>query len=135
MYFPFNLANKKAAVNKDEPDPFQSNLPEIDVEEDFKQMNERNQIIDKELEDISVGVSKLKEIANDMNKELDDQNDALRDLEKGVDKVLDDVDNVNIKLKRIVDTVIFINIDDDRRSFHGQLCLVVCYFGFGCVYS
>lgn len=40
-----------------------------------------------------------------MNNELDTQNRALTDLEKGVDKALDDVDNVNIKLKKTLDNV------------------------------
>jgi hypothetical protein len=40
-----------------------------------------------------------------MNTELDTQNKALTDLEKGVDKALDDVDNINIKLKKTLDNV------------------------------
>ncbi|ORY50794.1 hypothetical protein BCR33DRAFT_734003 [Rhizoclosmatium globosum] len=42
--------------------PFNNtNLPDIDVEEDFKKMNEKNKAIDEDLEVIGAGVQKLKD--------------------------------------------------------------------------
>lgn len=120
----FEGGNKKkggAATSKKnaEPDPFATELRDIDVEEDFKEMNQRNEIIDQDLKDIGTGVTRLKEIAQDMNRELDVQNDQLRDLEKGVDKVLDQVDNINIKLKRVTDTM----MTGDRFMIN---CILIC---------
>ncbi|KAJ3391206.1 hypothetical protein HDU92_009161 [Lobulomyces angularis] len=110
---------KKADQELVTDDPFVSKLPEIDVEEDFKLMNEKNKLIDKDLEDIGFGVQKLKEIAQGMNQELDAQNDALRDLEKDVDKALDGVDNINIRLKQVVDKM----MTGDRFMIN---CILLC---------
>lgn len=49
------------------PDPFtNSELPDIDVEEDMKRIGERNKMIDQDLDEIGAGVAKLKEIAHDL---------------------------------------------------------------------
>ncbi|KAJ3092779.1 hypothetical protein HK102_003042 [Quaeritorhiza haematococci] len=116
-------ANARARKKADEDggaDPFlNSNLPDIDVDEDFEKLNERNKMIDQDLEDIEHGVKKLKELAQDMNQELDKQNEALKDLEKGVDQALDEVDNVNIKLKRALDHM----MKGDRFMVN---CILLC---------
>lgn len=52
-------------------------------------------------------MKRLKEIALDMNQELDDQNKNLEDLEKNVDVALDGLDNVNIKMKKIITQVFY----------------------------
>lgn len=46
-----------------------------------------------------------------MNQELDQQADNLDDLEKNVDKALDGLDNVNIKMKNVIEKVIFFVTD------------------------
>ncbi|KAJ3109255.1 hypothetical protein HDU97_007749 [Phlyctochytrium planicorne] len=78
-------------------------LPDIDVEEDFKNINEKNKAIDDDLEEIGAGVQKLKEIANAMGQELDNQNAELNDIDKAVNKALDHVDNVNISMRKALD--------------------------------
>ena len=47
-------------------DPFASDLPDIDVEEDLKTIREKNKAIDDDMDVIGMGVAKLKEIALDM---------------------------------------------------------------------
>ncbi|KAI8590743.1 hypothetical protein BDZ88DRAFT_446240 [Geranomyces variabilis] len=98
---------KKGAAADEEtppPDPFtHSELPDIDVEEDFKRIGERNKLIDNDLDQIGAGVARLKDLANDMGNELDRQNDVLDDIEKGVDSALDRVDNLNVKMRKAVD--------------------------------
>ncbi|KAJ3408758.1 hypothetical protein HDV05_004767 [Chytridiales sp. JEL 0842] len=85
-------------------DPFMSSqIPDIDVEDDFKNINAKNEQIDEDLEVIGQGVQKLKELANDMGRELDAQNDQLKDVDKAVNKALDHVDNVNIQMRKVVD--------------------------------
>jgi t-SNARE complex subunit (syntaxin) len=68
-------------------------------------MNTNNKMIDNDLQDIGKGVRQLRGLANDMGKELDTQNDQIRDLEKGLGKVLDNVDTINVKMKNTVDKV------------------------------
>ncbi|KAJ3283571.1 hypothetical protein HDU79_008954 [Rhizoclosmatium sp. JEL0117] len=88
----------------DEKDPFNNtNLPDIDVEEDFKKMNEKNKAIDEDLEVIGAGVQKLKELALNMGNELDKQNEDLEEVDKAVNKALDHVDNVNVQMRKAVD--------------------------------
>ncbi|KAJ3331278.1 hypothetical protein HDU76_003613 [Blyttiomyces sp. JEL0837] len=85
-------------------DPFMNSaLPDIDVEEDFKNINERNQQIDEDLDQIGAGVAKLKELATNMGNELDRQNEDLDEVDHKVNKALDHVDNVNVTMRRVVD--------------------------------
>ncbi|KAJ3176617.1 hypothetical protein HDU87_004945 [Geranomyces variabilis] len=43
------------------PDPFtHSKLPDIEVEEDFKRIGERNKLIGNDLDQIGAGVARLK---------------------------------------------------------------------------
>ncbi|KAJ3064334.1 hypothetical protein HDU98_012234 [Podochytrium sp. JEL0797] len=85
-------------------DPFNNTeLPDIDVEEDFKRINEKNQAIDQDLEEIGQGVQKLKELAQNMGNELERQNDDLEEITKAADKALDHVDNVNVQMRKAVD--------------------------------
>ncbi|KAJ3222404.1 hypothetical protein HDU78_011762, partial [Chytriomyces hyalinus] len=90
--------------NYEKRDPFnETELPDIDVEEDFKNMNEKNKMIDQDLEEIGQGVQKLKELAQNMGNELEKQNEDLQDVDKAVNKALDHVDNVNIQMRKAVD--------------------------------
>ncbi|KAJ3379180.1 hypothetical protein HDU84_006979 [Entophlyctis sp. JEL0112] len=86
-----------------EKDPFSSELPDIDVEDDFKHMNEKNKAIDADLEVIGQGVQKLKELAQNMGNELDRQDDDLDEIQKAANNVLDHLDNVNLQMRKAVD--------------------------------
>ncbi|KAI8818903.1 uncharacterized protein EV422DRAFT_535864 [Fimicolochytrium jonesii] len=98
--------NKAADPEEPPPDPFtNTDLPDIDVEEDFKRIGERNKLIDNDLDQIGAGVAKLKELANEMGNELDRQNEQLDNIERGVDGALDRVDNLNVKMRVAVDKV------------------------------
>ena len=55
-------------------------------------------------------MKKLKEIALDMNNELDHQAEALDELDVNVDKALDGLDNVNIKMKTLITKVNYLFI-------------------------
>ena len=57
------------------------------------------------MNEIHSGVQRLKEIALDMNTELDEQNNKLNTIEKKVDGALDDIDNINVKMKNSLDRV------------------------------
>ncbi|KAJ8331471.1 hypothetical protein QVD99_001739 [Batrachochytrium dendrobatidis] len=92
--------------NDDHNDPFtHSDLPDIDVEEDLKAIKNRNKDINQDLENIGVGVAKLKEIALDMGQELENQNQNLDNLDHKVEGALDHVDNINITMKKTLDGV------------------------------
>ncbi|KAJ1567749.1 hypothetical protein HK405_004900 [Cladochytrium tenue] len=83
-------------------DPFlDTGLPDLDVEEDFKALNEQNRAVDEDIEVIGAGVAKLKQMAHAMGEELDRQNDDLVEVDRKVNKALDHVDNVNIKMRKI----------------------------------
>ncbi|KAJ3122711.1 hypothetical protein HK100_011867, partial [Physocladia obscura] len=88
-----------------EKDPFTSELPDIDIEDDFKQMNENNKAIDEDLEAIGKGVHKLKELAQNMGNELDRQEDDMEDIQRAANKALDHLDNVNLQMRKAVDGV------------------------------
>ncbi|KAJ3220261.1 hypothetical protein HDU67_003276 [Dinochytrium kinnereticum] len=111
-------ANSAAPQQSDNPFTT-TELPDIDVEEDFKNINERNKAIDEDLEEIGAGVQKLKEIANAMGQELDNQNDELKDIDKAVNKALDHVDNVNISMRRALDGM----MKGDKFMIN---CILIC---------
>jgi hypothetical protein len=48
------------------PDAFSSELPDIDVEQDLKNIREKDKEIDKDIEGLGVGVGRLRDIAIDM---------------------------------------------------------------------
>lgn len=85
-------------------DPYlESQLPDIDAVENMKKIGAKNKQIDDDLDEISGGVKKLKDIAGDMNAELDRQNDNLDELETKVDKVMEHMDNVNVQMKKTIE--------------------------------
>jgi hypothetical protein len=47
----------------------------------------------------------LKEIAKDMGQELNKQNDMLAEIENKVDKAQEHLDNVNVKMKNMLEKV------------------------------
>lgn len=97
-------AGGKGKGGEEAPDPFtNTELRDIDVDDDLRQIADRNAEIDKDLDAIGIGVTHLKNIAHEMGEELDRQNVALDDIEAGVDKALDHVDNLNIKMKKTLD--------------------------------
>ncbi|KAI8855202.1 hypothetical protein BC829DRAFT_378340 [Chytridium lagenaria] len=120
--------SNSAGPQSDPNNPFTTTeLPDIDVEEDFKNINERNKAIDEDLEEIGAGVAKLKEIANAMGQELDDQNQELKDIDKAVNKALDHVDNVNISMRRALDGM----MKGDKFMINCILiCILLAILGF-----
>ncbi|KAI8802928.1 hypothetical protein BJ742DRAFT_910132 [Cladochytrium replicatum] len=101
-------------------DPYmKSELPDIDVEEDLKNIGEKNKLIDDELHQIGIGVSKLKELANDMGQELDAHNEVIDDIDKNVENVLDHLDSVNLKMKKALDKM----MKGDKFMVN---CILVC---------
>ena len=48
------------------PDAFSSELPDIDAEQDLKNIKDRDKEIDKDVEGLGAGVGKLRDIAIDM---------------------------------------------------------------------
>ncbi|KAI9208055.1 uncharacterized protein BJ171DRAFT_490106 [Polychytrium aggregatum] len=103
-----------------EPDPYlDSELNDIDVDEDMQKIKEKNKAIDTDLEGISVGVGKLKQIALDMDQELTNQNEKLDEVDKKVENALDHVDNLNIKMKKSLEGV----MKGDRFMVN---CVLLC---------
>lgn len=86
-------------------DPFSSELPDIDAEEDLKNLKSRDKEIDKDVEGLGTGVQRLRDIAIDMGQELDRQQEDMDRIDKNVDKVLDHVDNINVTMKKTVEGV------------------------------
>ncbi|KAJ2999542.1 hypothetical protein HDV02_002689 [Globomyces sp. JEL0801] len=86
-------------------DAYGSDLPDIDAEEDLKAIRNKDKEIDNDVQELGVGVARLKDIAIDMGQELDRQNEDLDRIDKKVDKALDHVDNINVTLKKSIDGV------------------------------
>ena len=99
-------------VTQDNAATDESALPDIYVEEDLKRIAAKNKEIDDDLDVIGEGVTKLKEIALDINNELDKQDETLQKIDKKADIALDHVDNINVSMKKALDGVIFILIND-----------------------
>jgi len=85
-------------------DPLITELPDID-DAGFQLMRKNDQVIDGMLDNVRDGVSVLKEMATEMGKEAERQGVMLENLEIKVDKVNDELENINIRLKKALDSV------------------------------
>ncbi|KAI9032301.1 hypothetical protein DFJ74DRAFT_754144 [Hyaloraphidium curvatum] len=109
-------------------DPYlDSDLPDIDVAEDFKQMQINDQMIDRDLEEIKMGVGVLKDLATGMETELDKQNQMLDDVTVKVDTQTERLDHVNVKMKMAVEKV----MKGDHFLLNCiLLCVLLCLVAF-----
>eukprot|EP01111_Echinosteliopsis_oligospora_P002336 TRINITY_DN1343_c0_g1_i1.p1 TRINITY_DN1343_c0_g1~~TRINITY_DN1343_c0_g1_i1.p1 ORF type:complete len:265 (-),score=87.82 TRINITY_DN1343_c0_g1_i1:101-895(-) len=85
-------------------DPVISELPDID-DEGFQQLRVNDKIIDHQLDQISVGVGRLKEIGLEMGKEVELQGQMLDNLDEHVEKVNVQLENINIRLRKTLDSI------------------------------
>src|SRR5204863_299538 len=82
-----------------------SELPDIDVDSDLKQLAGQRHEIDQQLEQIGHGVTNLKEIAINMGSELDHQNQIITDIDGKVERAAATLDTLNVKMKKTVEGV------------------------------
>ena len=82
---------------------------------------------DKELEDIGKGLEVLKEIAVNMNQELETQNQMIDEIQTKVEKAGEKLGTLNVKLQQTLDKV----MKGDRflMAFI-LLCLLLAIIGF-----
>jgi hypothetical protein len=92
------------STNKKSKDPLITELPDID-DGGFQQLRKNDQVINNMLDGISANVNDLKEIANEMGKEISKQGVMLDDLDIKVDRVNDELENINIRLRKALDSV------------------------------
>jgi len=85
-------------------DPLITSLPDID-DAGFQLLRKNDQIIDGMLENVAAGVNELREIATEMGKEAEHQGVMLDNLDAHVDKVNDDLENINIRLRKALESV------------------------------
>lgn len=85
-------------------DPLITSLPDID-DAGFQLLRKNDQVIDNMLETVAAGVHELKEIASEMGKEADRQTIMLDDLDGKVNKVNDQLENINIRLRKALESV------------------------------
>jgi len=85
-------------------DPLITELPDID-DAGFQLMRKNDQIIDGMLQNVSDRVGNLKEIANAMGNEINKQGIMLDDLDAKVDKVNDELENINVRLRKALENV------------------------------
>jgi len=93
------FTNQKKSV-----DPLITELPDID-DAGFQKLKQNNQAIDQMLDGIGEGVAQLKEIANEMGNEIGKQSTMLDDLDNKVDKVNDELENINVRLRKALESV------------------------------
>lgn len=93
-----------AFAQKKPQDPMVTELPNID-DAGFQMLIKNDKVIDEMLENISTGVNELKEMATEMGKEADKQGVMLEDLDIKVDKVNDELENINIRLRKALESV------------------------------
>ena len=84
-----------------------SALPEIDpeVSAGLQQLEATNQDIDRDLDQIRSQVGQLKEIAINMDQEMQKQDAMLRVVDGKVDKAQENLEHINLKMKKAVDGV------------------------------
>jgi len=85
-------------------DPLITELPDID-DAGFQLLRKNDQVIDGMLDNVAAGVSELKEIAIEMGKEAEMQGVMLDNLDNKVDKVNDQLENINIRLRKALESV------------------------------
>jgi len=90
---------------KKNKDPLITELPDIEGDEGFQQMRKNDKAIDSMLDNVAAGVNDLKEIATEMGKEVAKQGVMLDDLDVKVDKVNDELENINIRLRKALESV------------------------------
>jgi len=93
-----------AFAQKKTTDPLITELPDID-DAGFQLMRKNDQVIDGLLDNVADGVNVLKEMATEMGKEAEVQGVMLDNLEVKVDKVNDDLENINIRLRKALESV------------------------------
>jgi len=76
-----------------------SELPDIPDDEGFVQLRKKDAIIEKKLEKVGEGVLVLRDMANEMGKEIDKQGVMLDNLDKSMNKTQATLDNLNKRLK------------------------------------
>jgi len=85
-------------------DPLITSLPDID-DAGFQLLRKNDQVIDGMLDNVAAGVNELKEIAIEMGKEAEAQGIMLDNLDNKVDKVNDQLENINIRLRKALESV------------------------------
>jgi len=85
-------------------DPTITELPNID-DEGFQLLRRNDAVIDKHLDDISQSVGVLKEMATEMGKEAELQGVMLDNLDKKVDDVNDQLENLNMRMRKALDNI------------------------------
>jgi len=85
-------------------DPTITELPNID-DEGFQLLRRNDAKIDAELDEISGHVGTLKEIALEMGKEANNQSIMLDNLDKKVDDVNDQLENLNTRMRKALESV------------------------------
>lgn len=85
-------------------DPTITELPNID-DEGFQLLRRNDAVIDKHLDDISQSVGVLKEMATEMGKEAEMQGIMLDNLDKKVDIVNDQLENLNTRMRKALENI------------------------------
>jgi len=85
-------------------DPTITELPNID-DEGFQLLRKNDQIIDGHVQEISDSVNVLKEIALDMGKEAELQGVMMDNLDKKVDDVNDQLENLNMRMRKAIENI------------------------------
>lgn len=118
-----------AFLAKKTQDPTVTELPNID-DGDFQLLRKNDQVIDDMLDNIALGVNDLKEMASEMGKEVSKQGVMLDDLDVKVDRVNDELENINIRLRKALD-----NVRKGDRFIIDIILLVILLGLCGYIYS
>jgi len=85
-------------------DPLITSLPDID-DGGFQLLRKNDQVIDGMLDNVAAGVHELREIATEMGKEAEQQGIMLDNLDAKVDRVNDQLENINVRLRKALESV------------------------------
>jgi len=91
-------------TERDPRDPVITELPDID-DAGFQLLRQNDQRIDQAIDGIGEQVGVLKQMAIEMGKEAELQGVMLDDLDRKVDKVNDQLENINIRLLKTLESI------------------------------
>jgi len=100
-----NTGNLGFEMSGGEDDPTVTELPEIDGDEGFRQLADNDADLDRTLDAVAEGVQVLGQMANELNREVNNQTEMLDQLETKVDNVNDKLENMNRRLKNAITSV------------------------------
>jgi len=105
-------------------------LPDIENDEAFTNLHEKDRVILDKVEQVGQGVATLKDMANEMGKEIELQTVKLAEIDHEVDKTNSQLNELNVQMKKLL-----ISVRSADRFIIDFILLVVFLAILGFIYN